>query len=148
MQLHKLTCSYISLRADTWACMQLHELACSSFLRLSSSQEFRSACWKISFLASVTSYGRYRLVPNRGTFWRIFYVMSEGGYKLSFIDKPESEVPITFLPIQLIQWTRWIMRTRTWGSPTWSRKRLLSSPSPKSQSPKSQSQDQRDLGWH
>ena len=64
MQLHKLTCSYISLHTVTWACMQfpelayscmslhavlwaylqLHELACSSFLRLSSSQEFRSAC--------------------------------------------------------------------------------------------------------
>ena len=30
MQLHKLTCSYISLHAVTWACMQLHELSCSS----------------------------------------------------------------------------------------------------------------------
>ena len=45
MQLHKHTCSYISLHAVTWACMQFLELACSSFLRLSSSQEFRSACW-------------------------------------------------------------------------------------------------------
>ena len=30
MQLHKLTCSYISLHAVTWACMQFPELACSS----------------------------------------------------------------------------------------------------------------------
>ena len=64
MQLLKLTCSYISLHTVTWACMQFPELAysslslhavtwaciqfpglaCSSFLRLSSSQEFRSAC--------------------------------------------------------------------------------------------------------
>ena len=65
MQLHKLTCSYISLHAVTWACMQFpelacsslslhevpwacmqfHELVCSSFLCLSSSQEFCSAFW-------------------------------------------------------------------------------------------------------
>ena len=30
MQLHKLTCSYISLQTVTWACMQFPELACSS----------------------------------------------------------------------------------------------------------------------
>ena len=46
MQLHKLACSYTKLHAVTWACMQLHKLTCSSFLRLSSSQEFRSACLK------------------------------------------------------------------------------------------------------
>ena len=65
MQLHKLTCSYISLHrvtwaymqfsefswssmslhAVSWACMQFHELACSSFLHQSSSQEFCSACY-------------------------------------------------------------------------------------------------------
>ena len=44
MQLHKFAYSYMSLHAVPWACMQLHKLACSSFLRLSSSQEFRSAC--------------------------------------------------------------------------------------------------------
>ena len=64
MQLHKLTCSYISLHAVTralmqvrklscsslslhevpWACMQFHELVRSSFFCLSSSQEFCSAC--------------------------------------------------------------------------------------------------------
>ena len=66
LQLCKLKCSYISLHEVTWACMQfpelalqfpelhevrwaymkLHELVCSSFLCLSSSQEFRSACLK------------------------------------------------------------------------------------------------------
>ena len=43
MQLHKLACSYMSLHAVHWACMQFIELACSS-AGLSSSQEFRSAC--------------------------------------------------------------------------------------------------------
>ena len=43
-QLHKLACCYISLHAVAYACMQLHKLACSFFLRLSSSQEFCSAC--------------------------------------------------------------------------------------------------------
>ena len=44
MQLHNLAFSYVSLHAVPWACMQFHELVCSSFLRLSSSQEFCSAC--------------------------------------------------------------------------------------------------------
>ena len=54
MELHKffkLTLSSMSLHAVlpslyaiSWADMQFHELACSSFLCLSSSQEFRSAC--------------------------------------------------------------------------------------------------------
>ena len=53
MQLHKLVCSYISLHAGPWASMHFpeltwssisfHELACSSILCLSSSQEFQSA---------------------------------------------------------------------------------------------------------
>ena len=43
--IHKLTYSYISLHAITRACMQFPELACSSFLHLSSSQEFCSACF-------------------------------------------------------------------------------------------------------
>ena len=34
----------MSFHAGPWACMQFHELKCSSFLCLSSSQEFRSAC--------------------------------------------------------------------------------------------------------
>ena len=29
MQLHKLACSYMSLHAATWACMQPHKLACN-----------------------------------------------------------------------------------------------------------------------
>ena len=39
LQLHKLACSYIGLHAV------IYKLTCSSFLRLSSSQEFRSACF-------------------------------------------------------------------------------------------------------
>ena len=54
MQLHKLACSYISLHAVTWGCMQFHELVCSSYLCLSSSQEFRSACSnKQTFLSQI-----------------------------------------------------------------------------------------------
>ena len=41
IQIHNLACSYIRLHAVTWACMK-------SFLRLSSSQEFRSACLRLS----------------------------------------------------------------------------------------------------
>ena len=41
----EFACSYISLQAGPWACMQFHELVCSSFLCLSSSQELRSACY-------------------------------------------------------------------------------------------------------
>ena len=36
-------CRSMSLPAVTYACLQVHELACSFFLCLSSSQEFRSA---------------------------------------------------------------------------------------------------------
>ena len=45
MRLHAVTWACMSLHRVPWACMQLHKLACSSFLRLSSSQEFRSACF-------------------------------------------------------------------------------------------------------
>ena len=60
MQLHKLTLSYITHKLPysflkltwthevPWACMQFHELLCSSILCLSSSQEFRSACSHIN----------------------------------------------------------------------------------------------------
>ena len=44
MQLHKLACRFMSLHAVPWNYMKYHELACSSLLCLSSSQEFRSAC--------------------------------------------------------------------------------------------------------
>ena len=47
MQLHKLACSYISLHAVPWAWIQFYELVCNSFLCLSSSQEFRSACFQL-----------------------------------------------------------------------------------------------------
>ena len=40
----ELACSSMSLHAVPWACMQFHDLVCSCRLRLSSSQEFRSAC--------------------------------------------------------------------------------------------------------
>ena len=75
MQLHNLACSYISwhavhwasymqfpelswssmsLHEVPWACMQFHELVCCSFLCLSSSQEFRSACCDVySFILKV-----------------------------------------------------------------------------------------------
>ena len=44
VQFPELTWSSMSLYEVPWACMQFHELVCSSFLCLSSSQEFRSAC--------------------------------------------------------------------------------------------------------
>ena len=46
MQFPELTWSSMSLHAVSWACIQFHELVCSSFLCLSSSQEFRSACYQ------------------------------------------------------------------------------------------------------
>ena len=75
MELHELACSFLSLHELLWAYMKFHELACSfislhvhlqfyelvcsSFLCLSSSQEFRSACWMTEHLkclwGSVTS---------------------------------------------------------------------------------------------
>ena len=45
MQLHELACSSLSLHSVPWTFMKFHELVCSSFLCLSSSQEFRSACF-------------------------------------------------------------------------------------------------------
>ena len=45
MQICELKCSHISLHAVTKAFMQLCKLVYSSFLCLSSSQEFRSACF-------------------------------------------------------------------------------------------------------
>ena len=48
MQLCKLAFSFISLHAVSLTCMQFHELVCSSFLCLSSSQEFRSACFHLN----------------------------------------------------------------------------------------------------
>ena len=63
MQLHKLSCrsmslhavpwaymKFMSLHEVPWAYMKFHELVCSSFLCLSSSQEFWSACFCLSFL--------------------------------------------------------------------------------------------------
>ena len=47
MQVHELACRSMSLYAVPWdymSCMQFHELVCSFFFCLSSSQEFRSAC--------------------------------------------------------------------------------------------------------
>ena len=78
MKFHELACSYISLQAVPWtwdprllmvsqgskalhelavpwAYMQFYELVCSSFLCLSSSQEFHSAC----------SFWVPRVVPNK-----------------------------------------------------------------------------------
>ena len=46
MQFHELACSFMSMHAVSWACMQFQDLLCSYRLRLSSSQEFRSACLK------------------------------------------------------------------------------------------------------
>ena len=45
MQFHKLACSSISLHAVPRASMQFHDLVCCCSLSLSSSQEFRSACY-------------------------------------------------------------------------------------------------------
>ena len=44
-RLIKVTHSSMSLHASQWAYIQFHELVCSSFLCLSSSQEFFSACF-------------------------------------------------------------------------------------------------------
>ena len=44
MQFLDLTWSSMTLHEVLWICVQFHELVFSSFLRLSSSQEFRSAC--------------------------------------------------------------------------------------------------------
>ena len=44
IQFYELTWRSLSLDAVSWACMQFHELVCSSYHCLSSSQEFRSAC--------------------------------------------------------------------------------------------------------
>ena len=53
MQFPKLTWSSMSLQVVWWACRQFHKPVCSSFLCLSSSQEFRSACYRmIAFLLS------------------------------------------------------------------------------------------------
>ena len=70
MQLHELACSSLSLHAVPWtwssmslhevpwACMQFQQLPCSSFLCLSSSQEFRSAClfWTSNFFSVFSSH--------------------------------------------------------------------------------------------
>ena len=44
IQVHELACRPMSLHAVTKACMKFHGLVCSSFLCLSSSREFGSAC--------------------------------------------------------------------------------------------------------
>ena len=49
MQFHEIAGISMSLHAVARAVMQFHELVCSSFLCLSSSQEFRSACFSIQF---------------------------------------------------------------------------------------------------
>ena len=59
---HTILCAYIkflelaynsmTLHKVPWACMQFHDLVCSCRLRLSSSQEFRSACYSRKFLWS------------------------------------------------------------------------------------------------
>ena len=46
MQFPELALQFPELHEVRWAYMKLHELVCSSFLCLSSSQEFRSACLK------------------------------------------------------------------------------------------------------
>ncbi len=43
----------MSLHEVPWACMQFHEIVCSSFLCLSSSQEFRSACSEKNYDAQI-----------------------------------------------------------------------------------------------
>ena len=45
----ELAWSSMSFHAVPWACMQFHDLVCSCRLRLSSSQEFRSACFRRKF---------------------------------------------------------------------------------------------------
>ena len=46
----------MSLHEVPWACMQFHEFECSSFLCLSSSQEFRSACFCTNTLYNFYQY--------------------------------------------------------------------------------------------
>ena len=46
MKFHELAWSSMSWHEVPWAGMQFHELVCSSFLCLSSSQEFCSACYE------------------------------------------------------------------------------------------------------
>ena len=70
MQSHELACSYLCLHAVTQACMQDHELVCSSFPCLSSSQEFRSPCFKMTI-----SYGQQVATSSGlGVFWKLLFV--------------------------------------------------------------------------
>ena len=109
MLLQKLACSYISLNAIPWTymkfheltrsslslqavsracnCMQFHELVCSSFLCLSSSQEFRSACsnivsLKYSILCNKVNGSRWQGVrgySNKSASYQMFMLYAKLG---------------------------------------------------------------------
>ena len=85
MQIHELARNYISLHAITQACMQLHKLACSFCLRLSSSQELRSACLVI-LLEQSQLLGDISLSRRRATEMRL-----ESRDKEASLSLPRSE---------------------------------------------------------
>ena len=62
----------MSLHAVPWACMEFHRLVCSTFLCLSSSQKFRSVCYKVSWIPAKSFWD---LVVIRQYFTELWYFL-------------------------------------------------------------------------